>query len=67
MLGRLTFNPIPHIDPWMSILFPALLWFGSRPSRIAVYLRSGETGTGQSAEVPELQEGRHHRLVRRVS
>ena len=29
MLGRLTLNPIPHIDPWMSILFPALLWFGS--------------------------------------
>jgi Zn-dependent protease len=29
MLGRLTFNPIPHIDPWMSILFPALLWFSS--------------------------------------
>jgi Zn-dependent protease len=29
MLGRLTLNPVPHIDPWMSILFPALLWFGS--------------------------------------
>ena len=27
--GRLTLNPLPHIDPWMSILFPALLWFGS--------------------------------------
>ena len=29
MLGRLTFNPIPHIDPWMSIAFPASLWFTS--------------------------------------
>jgi len=29
MLGRLTFNPVKHIDPWMSILLPTLLWFGS--------------------------------------
>jgi Zn-dependent protease len=29
MLGRVTLNPIPHIDPWMSLLLPALLWFGS--------------------------------------
>ncbi len=28
-LGRLTFNPIKHIDPWMSLLLPARLWFGS--------------------------------------
>ncbi|HEX5387586.1 MAG TPA: site-2 protease family protein [Gemmatimonadales bacterium] len=27
MLGRLTLNPVPHIDPWMSIIFPALLWW----------------------------------------
>jgi len=27
--GRLTLNPIKHIDPWMSILLPAMLWFGS--------------------------------------
>ncbi len=26
MLGRLTLNPIPHIDPFGSILFPLLLW-----------------------------------------
>jgi Zn-dependent protease len=25
MAGRLTANPIPHIDPWMSIAFPLLL------------------------------------------
>jgi Zn-dependent protease len=29
MLGRLTLNPLPHIDPWMSLVLPALLWFGS--------------------------------------
>jgi len=25
-LGRLTWNPIKHIDPWMTILMPLLLW-----------------------------------------
>jgi Zn-dependent protease len=29
LLGRVTLNPLPHIDPWMSLLLPALLWFGS--------------------------------------
>jgi Zn-dependent protease len=29
MLGRVTLNPLPHIDPVMSLLVPALLWFGS--------------------------------------
>ena len=28
-LGRVTLNPLPHIDPWMSLLLPALLWFGT--------------------------------------
>ena len=28
-LGRVTLNPVPHIDPWMSLLLPALLWFGT--------------------------------------
>ncbi len=27
MLGRLTFNPIKHIDPWMTIAFPLILWY----------------------------------------
>ena len=26
-LGRLTLNPVPHIDPVGSILFPCLLFF----------------------------------------
>lgn len=29
MLGRVTLNPLPHIDPWMSIVLPALIWFAS--------------------------------------
>lgn len=28
-LGRVTLNPLPHIDPWMSVLVPAILWFTS--------------------------------------
>jgi Zn-dependent protease len=27
MLGRVTLNPLPHIDPWMSIVLPAMIWF----------------------------------------
>jgi Zn-dependent protease len=26
--GRLTLNPLPHIDPFMSIIVPALMYFG---------------------------------------
>src|SRR3954465_5355237 len=29
MLGRLTWNPIKHIDLMMTILVPAMLWIGS--------------------------------------
>ncbi len=28
-LGRVTLNPIPHIDPVMSLILPAVLWFAS--------------------------------------
>ena len=31
-LGRVTLNPLPHIDPWMSILMPAMIWFLSHGS-----------------------------------
>jgi Zn-dependent protease len=30
-LGRLTWNPIKHIDPWMSILLPLMLWLAHGP------------------------------------
>jgi Zn-dependent protease len=29
MLGRLTWNPVKHIDPFMTILLPAMLFIGS--------------------------------------
>ena len=28
-LGRLTLNPVRHIDPWLTVLLPLMLWFGS--------------------------------------
>ncbi len=31
LLGRLTLNPIPHIDPLMSILLPLILIFSGSP------------------------------------
>ena len=31
-LGRVTLNPLPHIDPWMSVLMPAMIWFFSNGS-----------------------------------
>jgi Zn-dependent protease len=27
--GRLTLNPLPHIDLWLTILLPAMLWYFS--------------------------------------
>jgi Zn-dependent protease len=29
LLGRVTLNPLPHIDPWMSLAMPALIWFAT--------------------------------------
>src|SRR5712664_387872 len=29
MLGRLTLNPLKHIDPVMTVLFPVILWVAS--------------------------------------
>jgi Zn-dependent protease len=29
MLGRLTLNPLKHIDPFMTVAFPLFLWFAS--------------------------------------
>src|SRR3989344_200205 len=31
IMGRLTVNPIPHLDPLMSVLLPALLVFSGSP------------------------------------
>ena len=29
-LGRMTLNPLPHIDPFGSVLLPVMLWFASK-------------------------------------
>ncbi len=29
MLGRLTFNPLKHIDPVMTVIVPVMLWYAS--------------------------------------
>src|SRR5689334_21508212 len=31
MLGRLTWNPVKHIDPFMTILLPLMLWLVHAP------------------------------------
>ncbi len=31
MLGRLTWNPIKHIDPFMTVLLPLMLWLAHGP------------------------------------
>lgn len=28
--GRLTLNPVPHVDPWLTLIVPALLWFSTK-------------------------------------
>jgi len=28
--GRLTLNPLSHIDPWLTLIMPALIWFGTK-------------------------------------
>jgi len=44
MLGRLTFNPIKHIDPWYTIIMPLITWYtigiffgGAKPVPINPY------------------------------
>ena len=28
--GRLTLNPIPHVDPWLTVIMPAMLYFATQ-------------------------------------
>jgi len=28
--GRLTLNPLPHIDPWLTVIMPLMLWYFSK-------------------------------------
>jgi Zn-dependent protease len=39
MLGRISLNPMRHIDPWGTILLPLLLLFSSQGSMIFGYAR----------------------------
>ena len=46
-LGRLTWNPIKHIDPFMSILLPILTFY------IGGFMFGGaKAGSGQPAKLP---------------
>ena len=60
MLGRLTWNPVKHIDPFMTLILPAMLFFfsggrmmlgGAKPERflqLVVKLTNGEGGHERS-------------------
>lgn len=52
-LGRLTWNPVKHIDPFMTILMPLITYFGS----------GGRTMFGGAKPVPV--NPRHYRNYRR--
>ena len=54
MMGRVTFNPIPHIDPVGTIIVPA---FFLSLFRRGCFFRLGEAGSGQSPEFREAQAG----------
>jgi len=30
MQGRLTLNPLPHVDPWLTVIMPAMLYFATK-------------------------------------
>ncbi len=47
--GRLTFNPVPHIDPFMTVILPLILIV----SGTGFVIGGGETGSGQPLPLPE--------------
>lgn len=57
-LGRLTWNPVKHIDPFLTILMPVMLFVVSN----GAFMFGGQAGPGRAAQLPELQARRHHRL-----
>ena len=60
MLGRLTWNPVKHIDPFMTVLLPLVLSLVGAP-----ILARRQAGAGGFAEIQEVQTGRYHRVARR--
>ena len=59
MLGRITLNPIKHIDPVGTLLLPAVAMFFHAPGD-----RLGETDSGRSAKLQESRAGRHSHVGR---
>jgi Zn-dependent protease len=53
MLGRLTMNPLKHIDPFMTVLLPILLW-----------VMSHGTWTFGAAKPVPVNPRKYHRYVR---
>jgi Zn-dependent protease len=50
--GRLTLNPVPHIDPWMSIILPALMYFGTNGAMMFGGARPVPVNTGNLRRYP---------------
>ena len=57
MLGRVTANPIKHIDPVGTILVPGMLLLMRQIRRPAVHLRVGEAGAGQFRQPAQPEAG----------
>ena len=62
MLGRLTWNPVKHIDPFMTMILPAMLFCLSGGTMM---LGGAKPVPVNPRELSESQAGRHHRLARR--
>ena len=62
MLGRLTWNPVKHIDPFMTVLLPAMLFFASHGTMM---LGGAKPVPVNPRELSQLQTRRHHRVARR--
>ena len=58
MLGRVTLNPLKHIDPVGTILVPGALMLLPRLPAVRFHLRLGEAGAGEFRQ-PAQPEARH--------
>ena len=58
MLGRITLNPLKHIDPVGTILVPGCADPGGETRRSAIRVRLGEAGAGQFRQ-PARSQARH--------
>ena len=51
--GRLTWNPVKHIDPFLTILLPLMMFTGSVAAGGRSMLRRREAGAGRSAQLSQ--------------